>query len=87
MRSRYGLVEIDGQVITTRNLSDSVGAIVRRLGEMKSFLVCTLNLDHLVKLRSDPRFRDAIADFLVREQSAVEAYAEDIALHVPFRRP
>ncbi len=61
MRARSGLVEIDGQVITARNLSDSVGAIVRRLGEMKSFLVCTLNLDHLVKLRSDPRFRDAYA--------------------------
>lgn len=61
MRSRYGLVEIDGQVITTRNLADSVGAIVQRLGEMKSFLVCTLNLDHLVKLRSDSRFRDAYA--------------------------
>lgn len=61
MRARYGLVEIDGQVITTRNLSDSVAAIVRRLGEMRSFLVCTLNLDHLVKLRSDSRFRDAYA--------------------------
>jgi exopolysaccharide biosynthesis WecB/TagA/CpsF family protein len=61
MRARDGLVEIDGQVITTRNLSDSVEAIVRRLTEMRSFLVCTLNLDHLVKLRSDSRFRDAYA--------------------------
>jgi N-acetylglucosaminyldiphosphoundecaprenol N-acetyl-beta-D-mannosaminyltransferase len=61
MRARYGLVEIDGQVITTRNLADSVGAIMHRLREMQSFLVCTLNLDHLVKLRTDPRFRDAYA--------------------------
>ncbi len=61
MRMRDGLVEIDGQIITTRNLADSVVAIVRRLGEMKSFLVCTLNLDHLVKLRADSRFRDAYA--------------------------
>lgn len=61
MLDRNGLVEIDGQVITTRNLADSVGAIVRRLGDVKSFLVCTLNLDHLVKLRSDSRFRDAYA--------------------------
>ncbi len=61
MLARNGLVEIDGQVITTRNLADSVGAIVRRLGDVKSFLVCTLNLDHLVKLRSDSRFRDAYA--------------------------
>ncbi|MEO6080353.1 MAG: GNAT family N-acetyltransferase [Steroidobacteraceae bacterium] len=35
---------------------------------------------------SDPRFREAIAGFLVREQSAVEAYADDIAAHTPFRR-
>jgi predicted N-acyltransferase len=35
---------------------------------------------------ADPRFREAIAGFLVREQSAVEAYAEDIAAHTPFRR-
>lgn len=61
MQVRYGLVEIDGQVITTRNLSDSVAAIVRRLGEVRSFLVCTLNLDHLVKLRADSRFRAAYA--------------------------
>src|SRR5690606_37056257 len=61
MLARNGLVEIDGQVITTRNLTDSVGAIVRRLGGVKSFLVCTLNLDHLVKLRADSRFRDAYA--------------------------
>jgi predicted N-acyltransferase len=35
---------------------------------------------------ADPRFREAIAGFLLREQSAVEAYAEDIAAHTPFRR-
>lgn len=61
MQARYGLFEIDGQVITTRNLAESVVAITRRLGEMRSFLVCTLNLDHLVKLRADSRFRAAYA--------------------------
>ncbi|MEO6185863.1 MAG: GNAT family N-acetyltransferase [Steroidobacteraceae bacterium] len=35
---------------------------------------------------ADGRFRHAIADFLVREQSAVEAYAGEIAAHSPFRR-
>ncbi len=55
------MVEIDGQVVTTRNLVDSVGTIMRRLRETQSFLVCTLNLDHLVKLRTDSRFRDAYA--------------------------
>jgi N-acetylglucosaminyldiphosphoundecaprenol N-acetyl-beta-D-mannosaminyltransferase len=61
MRSHEALVEIEGQVITTRNLSDSVAAITQRLRDMRSFLVCTLNLDHLVKLRTDPDFRDAYA--------------------------
>lgn len=61
MRARCGLVEIDGQVVTTRNLSETIVAIMRRLGEARSFLVCTLNLDHLVKLRNDSRFRDAYA--------------------------
>ncbi|HWV51987.1 WecB/TagA/CpsF family glycosyltransferase [Pseudorhodoplanes sp.] len=61
MRARDGLVEIDGQVITTRDLTDSVAAITRRLRDMRSFLVCTLNLDHLVKLRTDARFREAYA--------------------------
>ncbi len=35
---------------------------------------------------ADPRFREAIAGFLSREQAAVEAYADDIAAHTPFRR-
>ncbi len=35
---------------------------------------------------ADARFRDAIADFLVREQPAVDAYAEEVTAHVPFRR-
>ncbi len=61
MQARGGLVEIDGQVITTRDLADAVRAIVHRLDGMRSFLVCTLNLDHLVKLRTDSRFRAAYA--------------------------
>ena len=52
-----GLVEIDGQIITTRNLADAVSAIMQRLGQDHSFPVCPLNLDHLVKLRVNPRFR------------------------------
>ena len=54
-----GLVEIDEQIITARNLADAVSAIMQRLDQDHSFLVCTLNLDHLVKLRVNPRFRKA----------------------------
>jgi exopolysaccharide biosynthesis WecB/TagA/CpsF family protein len=59
MLDRCGLVEVDGQIITARNLADAVSAIMQRLGQDQSFLVCTLNLDHLVKLRADARFRKA----------------------------
>jgi uncharacterized protein len=34
----------------------------------------------------DPRFREAIADFLAREQPAVAAYSDDVAAHTPFHR-
>lgn len=36
---------------------------------------------------ADERFRDAIADFLQREAVQVDAYADAVAAHVPFRRP
>jgi uncharacterized protein len=35
---------------------------------------------------ADPGFRAAIADFLAREQPAIDAYAEDVAAHTPFHR-
>jgi uncharacterized protein len=35
---------------------------------------------------ADHRFRDAIADFLAREATQVDAYAEAVAAHAPFRR-
>ena len=35
---------------------------------------------------ADARFRDAIGNFLEREAAHVEAYAEAVAAHVPFRR-
>jgi len=42
----------------------------------------TWSAHHIV----DPRFRDAIADFLAREAPAIEAYADEAAQHTPFRR-
>ena len=35
---------------------------------------------------ADARFREAIADFLAREQRAVEQYADSAAVHTPFHR-
>jgi N-acetylglucosaminyldiphosphoundecaprenol N-acetyl-beta-D-mannosaminyltransferase len=62
MADRHGLVEVDGQIITAGNRVDAVSAIMQRLGQDRSFLVCTLNLDHLVKLRTNARFREAYAE-------------------------
>jgi uncharacterized protein len=42
----------------------------------------TWSAHHIV----DPRFRQAIADFLARESPAVDAYADEAAQHMPFRR-
>jgi predicted N-acyltransferase len=35
---------------------------------------------------ADPRFRVAIADFLAREAPAIDAYADEVGRHTPFRR-
>ncbi|MEO8314886.1 MAG: GNAT family N-acetyltransferase [Pseudomonadota bacterium] len=35
---------------------------------------------------ADPRFREAIGNFLGREQPAVAAYADDVIAHTPFHR-
>ena len=41
---------------------------------------------HSAHYIADPRFREAIADFLARERVAVHDYSESAASHVPFRR-
>jgi exopolysaccharide biosynthesis WecB/TagA/CpsF family protein len=53
------LVEIDNQPVNVRNLSHAVSSIIARLSDPSSFLVCTLNLDHLVKLRKSTKLRQA----------------------------
>ena len=51
---------IEGQTINVASVESTVTDIVARLKESKkSFLVFTLNLDHLVKLRRDQEFRAA----------------------------
>ena len=51
---------IEGQTINVASVESTVADIVDRLkGSDKSFLVCTLNLDHLVKLRHNQEFRAA----------------------------
>ena len=53
------LVEIDGQSVNISDLPHAVQAVIERSYHRDLFLVCTLNLDHLVKLRRDSELRAA----------------------------
>jgi exopolysaccharide biosynthesis WecB/TagA/CpsF family protein len=55
------LAEIDNQPVNISGLAHAVDAIVSRLASPGSFLVCTLNLDHLVKLRVHATLQQAYA--------------------------
>jgi N-acetylglucosaminyldiphosphoundecaprenol N-acetyl-beta-D-mannosaminyltransferase len=50
------LAVVDGQGINVSGISDTIDRILDRLARPASFLVCTVNLDHLVKRRRDPAF-------------------------------
>ncbi len=53
------LATIDGWPITIANQRQAVDAIAGAARKGESFAAFTLNLDHLVKLRHEPRFRHA----------------------------
>src|SRR5713226_6869251 len=53
------LAVVDGQCVNVSGISDAVARIEQRLSLPKSFMVCTVNLDHLVKRRQDPGFLKA----------------------------
>jgi N-acetylglucosaminyldiphosphoundecaprenol N-acetyl-beta-D-mannosaminyltransferase len=55
------LVKIDGYSVNVRDLTHAVKSIMERLSHPSSFLVCTLNLDHLVKLRRRTKLSEAYA--------------------------
>ena len=54
-------VEIEGVRINLPTLAASVREALARAGRGQGFALFTLNLDHLVKLRSDPGFVRAYA--------------------------
>lgn len=56
------LASIDGCAITSPNLEGAVRAIISRAKSGEAFTVFTLNLDHLVKLRRNPAFREAYSN-------------------------
>lgn len=61
--------EIEGQAVNVASVDSAVRSIIAKLKQSKSFLVFTLNLDHLVKLRLNERFRDAYrtAEFITAD--------------------
>ncbi len=52
-------VEIDGQPINLATLGETIEAVVTSLKAGRGFSLFTLNMDHLVKLRSESAFREA----------------------------
>ena len=55
------LAFIDGQTVNAGDQAAVIGAVVDRLRSGRGFTLFTLNLDHLVKRRADPRFHAAYA--------------------------
>lgn len=55
------LAHVDGWPINVATMDDAVAQVLRALAEGRSVCVHTLNLDHLIKLRSDGDFRDSYA--------------------------
>ncbi|MBS0270217.1 MAG: hypothetical protein JSS54_14740 [Proteobacteria bacterium] len=51
------LAYVDGWAINTPDMETAISRIIGRAKSRDAFTVFTLNLDHLVKLRSDERFR------------------------------
>jgi exopolysaccharide biosynthesis WecB/TagA/CpsF family protein len=50
---------VDGWAITVPTQSDALTSIMDAVQQKRGFSVCTLNLDHLVKLRQSAAFREA----------------------------
>ncbi|MEM7749504.1 MAG: WecB/TagA/CpsF family glycosyltransferase [Pseudomonadota bacterium] len=80
--SSYVHAKVDGWTVNIANQSHAIQAIIDAACRGESFEVFTLNLDHLVKLRSDAEFREAYsrARFVTadgRPVAAIAARADD----------
>ena len=69
--------KVDGWTVNIANQAHAIKSIIEAAGRDESFEVFTLNLDHLVKLRSDPVFREAYsrARFVTADGRPVAAVA------------
>jgi N-acetylglucosaminyldiphosphoundecaprenol N-acetyl-beta-D-mannosaminyltransferase len=53
------LTRVDGWPIHVANMEDCVNSILKLLHDQHSFMICTLNLDHIAKLRRNSGMREA----------------------------
>ena len=71
--------KVDGWPVNATNLTELIGRIVTQLRfSSLSFMVCTLNLDHLVKLRRYAEFREAYgrAEYVTADGFPIVALAQ-----------
>jgi len=57
--ARPQTVDVEGATVNIRSIDEAVSAVVTAAKHEEGTYLCTLNLDHCTKLRSDPRFRTA----------------------------
>ncbi|WP_342360452.1 WecB/TagA/CpsF family glycosyltransferase [Terrarubrum flagellatum] len=78
------LAQVDDQVINVANQEDAIRFCMRSLRAGRGFTLFTLNLDHLVTLRSDPSFRAvyARATFVTADGAPVARLARRSYAHV-----
>jgi N-acetylglucosaminyldiphosphoundecaprenol N-acetyl-beta-D-mannosaminyltransferase len=50
---------VDGILVNLMSMSKAVTAIINAALAARSFIVCTLNVDHLAKLQTMPKFRES----------------------------
>lgn len=75
--SQNGIAIVDGQPINVATLDEAVAGCIDRARRGEGFTFFTLNLDHLVKRRADPAFRDAYrrATFVSADGAPIVALA------------
>lgn len=76
-RPQGTLVTIDGQGINIASQRDLIGQVVAAARARRGFTLFTINLDHLVKRRTDAAFRDAYrrATFVTADGAPIVALA------------
>jgi exopolysaccharide biosynthesis WecB/TagA/CpsF family protein len=75
---------VDGQAINVRDPDDAIARVRTRLRAGRGFTFATLNLDHLVKLRTNAAFRAAYArmTLISADGAPVAALARDQAANM-----